>query len=96
MQPAVRSSAIRAAAEVIECAGRWITPGLIDCHTCLVHAAKRVHKFELRLSGTSYRQIFLSHSRISAHVNSSDFVKSPRHFLHTQIHEGAHLRRHKG
>ena len=29
-------------------------------------------------------------------LNSSDFVESPRHFLHTQIHEGAHLRRHKG
>ena len=32
----------------------------------------------------------------TADLNSSDFVESPRHFLHTQIHEGAHLRRHKG
>ena len=69
---------------------------MIDCHTHLVHAAKRVHEFELRLAGASYGQLFLSRSGIPAHVNSSDFVESPRHFLHTQIHEGAHLRRHKG
>ena len=29
------------AAEAIDCAGRWITPGLIDCHTHIVHAGNR-------------------------------------------------------
>jgi imidazolonepropionase len=37
--------------------GRWITPGLIDCHTHLVHAGDRSHEFELRLSGASYEDI---------------------------------------
>jgi len=37
--------------------GRWITPGLIDCHTHLVHAGNRAHEFELRLAGASYEEI---------------------------------------
>src|SRR5437016_3289986 len=43
--------------EVITCDGRWITPGLIDCHTHLVHAGNRAHEFELRLKGASYEEI---------------------------------------
>jgi len=43
--------------EAIPCAGRWITPGLIDCHTHLVHAGNRAHEFELRLAGASYEEI---------------------------------------
>jgi imidazolonepropionase len=45
------------AAEVIDCARRWITPGLIDCHTHLVHAGHRAHEFELRLAGAGYEEI---------------------------------------
>jgi imidazolonepropionase len=41
----------------IDCAGRWITPGLIDCHTHLVHGGDRSHEFELRLAGASYEEI---------------------------------------
>jgi imidazolonepropionase len=37
--------------------GRWVTPGLIDCHTHLVHAGDRAHEFELRLAGASYADI---------------------------------------
>ncbi|WLR99014.1 imidazolonepropionase [Shinella sumterensis] len=46
-----------AGAETVDCEGRWITPGLIDCHTHLVHAGDRAHEFELRLSGASYEEI---------------------------------------
>ncbi|MEC4592051.1 imidazolonepropionase [Nitrospirillum amazonense] len=42
---------------VVDCAGRWITPGLIDCHTHLVHGGSRAHEFELRLAGASYEEI---------------------------------------
>ena len=44
-------------AETIACDGRWITPGLIDCHTHLIHAGHRAHEFELRLRGASYEDI---------------------------------------
>lgn len=43
--------------ETIDCEGRWITPGLIDCHTHLVHGGNRAHEFELRLQGASYEEI---------------------------------------
>ena len=41
----------------IDCAGRWITPGLIDCHTHLVHGGNRAAEFEQRLAGASYADI---------------------------------------
>lgn len=44
-------------AEIIDCEGRWITPGLIDCHTHLVHAGNRAREFEMRLAGASYEEI---------------------------------------
>lgn len=37
--------------------GRWITPGLIDCHTHLVYAGSRAREFESRLEGASYEEI---------------------------------------
>ena len=37
--------------------GRWITPGLVDCHTHLVFGGNRAHEFELRLQGASYEEI---------------------------------------
>jgi len=45
------------AGETIDCEGRWITPGLIDCHTHLVHAGNRAREFEMRLEGASYEAI---------------------------------------
>src|SRR5690348_9855964 len=45
------------AAERIDCEGRWVTPGLIDCHTHLVYAGNRASEFEQRLNGVSYEEI---------------------------------------
>ncbi|MBT0670508.1 imidazolonepropionase [Novosphingobium profundi] len=46
-----------AAQRTIDCAGRWITPGLVDCHTHLVFGGNRSHEFEMRLEGASYEEI---------------------------------------
>jgi imidazolonepropionase len=45
------------APEVVNCEGRWITPGLVDCHTHIVYGGNRAHEFELRLAGASYEEI---------------------------------------
>src|SRR5688572_20448828 len=42
---------------VVDCGGRWITPGLIDCHTHLVHAGNRAREFEVRLDGATFEEI---------------------------------------
>jgi imidazolonepropionase len=45
------------ATEEIDCDGRWITPGLIDCHTHLIFAGNRAREFQMRLDGASYEEI---------------------------------------
>jgi imidazolonepropionase len=44
-------------AEIIDCKGRLLTPGLIDCHTHLVSGGDRADEFEQRLEGASYAEI---------------------------------------
>jgi imidazolonepropionase len=46
-----------AAAREHDCGGLWLTPGLIDCHTHIVHAGNRSGEWEARLNGASYEDI---------------------------------------
>jgi imidazolonepropionase len=46
-----------AGARTIDCGGRLVTPGLIDCHTHLVYGGSRATEFEARLAGVSYEDI---------------------------------------
>ena len=45
------------AAQVTDCHGAWILPGLIDCHTHLIFGGDRAAEFERRLAGASYEEI---------------------------------------
>lgn len=50
--------------------GKLVTPGLIDCHTHLVHGGSREHEFKLKLEGVDYLDILAAgggiHSTVTA------------------------------
>ena len=43
--------------EVIDAQGKIVMPGLVDCHTHLVHGGTREHELNMRLAGKSYMDI---------------------------------------
>ena len=55
----------------VDCGGRWITPGLIDCHTHLVYGGNRAREFELRLDGATYEQIAQAGGGIASTVEAT-------------------------
>ena len=83
------------AAEIIDCDGRWITPGLIDCHTHLVYGGDRAHEFELRLEGASYEELaragggILSTVTATRAANQDELAQSALPRLDALIAEGA-------
>jgi len=58
-------------AEIVDCAHRLLTPGLIDCHTHLVYGGDRADEFERRLEGASYAEIAASGGGIVSTVNAT-------------------------
>jgi imidazolonepropionase len=51
--------------------GRWLLPGLVDCHTHLVYAGSRAREFERRLAGVSYAEIAREGGGIMATVRAT-------------------------
>jgi len=82
------------AKEVVACDGRWITPGLIDCHTHLVHGGNRAREFEMRLAGASYEEIaragggIVSTMRATREASEADLIASALPRLDALIAEG--------
>ncbi|WP_313435925.1 imidazolonepropionase [Novosphingobium sp.] len=80
--------------ETIDCTGRWITPGLIDCHTHLVFGGDRSREFELRLEGASYEDIaragggIVSTMKATRAASEDDLVASALPRLDALIAEG--------
>jgi imidazolonepropionase len=88
-------SVIAGAEETHNCEGRWVTPGLIDCHTHLVYAGDRAHEFELRLAGASYEEIaragggILSSVKAVRTASEDDLLRQSLPRLDALIAEGA-------
>lgn len=59
------------APKVHDAGGKWMTPGLIDCHTHLVYGGNRSNEFALRLAGKSYEEIAKSGGGINATVRAT-------------------------
>ncbi len=57
--------------DIIDGQGKWLTPGLIDCHTHLVYGGNRANEFEMRLQGKSYQEIALAGGGIVSSVNAT-------------------------
>ncbi|MCP3384871.1 imidazolonepropionase [Bradyrhizobium sp. CCGUVB4N] len=79
----------------VDCEGRWITPGLVDCHTHLVYGGNRAHEFELRLKGASYEEIaragggIVSTVAATRRASEAELVASALPRLDALIGEGA-------
>ena len=56
------------AKKIIDCRGKWILPGFVDCHTHLIWSGSRSNEFEMRLSGASYEEIAKQGGGIAATV----------------------------
>ena len=78
----------------IELAGRWLTPGLIDCHTHLVFAGQRAAEFAQRTAGTSYADIaregggILSTMRATRAASVEELVRQSEPRLRSLCAEG--------
>ncbi|MGE8005387.1 imidazolonepropionase [Lysinibacillus sp. NPDC093216] len=56
-------------AEVIDASGKIVMPGLVDCHTHLVHGGTREQEFNMRLNGATYMEIMNAGGGIHATTN---------------------------
>jgi len=59
------------ARRTLRCGGRWLTPGLVDCHTHLVYAGNRAGEFERRRLGATYADISREGGGINATVRAT-------------------------
>ena len=77
-----------------DCGGAWITPGLIDCHTHIVHAGCRAGEFEQRLEGVSYEEIaragggILATVRATRAASEEQLQRQSKHRLRRLLAEG--------
>ncbi len=81
-------------AEITDLEGRWVTPGLVDCHTHIVFGGNRAREFEMRLEGATYEEIARAGGGIVSSVKATNalsvegLVEAALPRLDTLISEG--------
>jgi len=92
--PAADAPSALDAKQRTNCDGRWIMPGLIDCHTHLVYGGNRAQEFEQRLAGASYEEIaragggIVSTVKATRHASAEQLVAAALPRLDALIAEG--------
>ena len=78
----------------VDCGGRLLTPGLIDCHTHLVYGGNRASEFEQRLNGATYADIakagggIMSTVRATRAASEAELLESALRRLESLLAEG--------
>jgi imidazolonepropionase len=78
----------------IDCGGRLLTPGLIDCHTHLIYGGNRAAEFEQRLNGATYADIakagggIMSTVRATRAASETELLESALRRLESLLAEG--------
>jgi imidazolonepropionase len=80
--------------KAIDCGGRLLTPGLIDCHTHIVYGGNRANEFEMRLNGAAYADIaragggIMSTVRATRSASEDELLASALKRLDSLLSEG--------
>jgi imidazolonepropionase len=80
--------------DAVDCGGRLLTPGLIDCHTHLVYGGNRASEFEQRLNGATYADIakagggIMSTVRATRAASEVELLESALRRLESLLAEG--------
>lgn len=83
----LEGEARRLKAREIDCRGRVVMPGFVDCHTHLIFAGSRVEDYEQRIRGRTYEEIARAGGgiRLSAKLlreaSRRELLTQARHFL---------------
>jgi imidazolonepropionase len=80
--------------DAVDCGGKLLTPGLIDCHTHLVYGGNRASEFEQRLNGATYADIakagggIMSTVRATCAASETELLESALRRLESLLAEG--------
>jgi len=81
-------------AKIIDASGKVVMPGLVDCHTHLVHGGTREEEFNMRLNGSTYMEIMNAGGGIHAttkltrDTSFDDLYEKTRQHLDTFLKHG--------
>jgi len=81
-------------ATTIDASGKVVMPGLVDCHTHLVHGGTREEEFNMRLKGSTYMEIMNAGGGIHAttkrtrETSFDDLYEKTRHHLDIFLKHG--------